>query len=104
MYAFVKRCFLLVTFIVALPLAALAHGEDKHGMTAVTTGVIKSVLTQAKQLKIQHQMIPEWNMQAMQMKFNLAPTIKIENFKAGQTIKFRMQHKNMMKFTVLEIL
>ncbi|MEH6442744.1 MAG: copper-binding protein [Oceanospirillaceae bacterium] len=104
MYAVIKRYFLLALFIITLPVTALAHGEDKHEMTVVTTGVIKSVLTQTKQLKIQHQMIPEWDMQAMQMKFSLALPLKIENFKEGQTIKFRMRHSNMMKFTVLEIL
>mgnify|MGYP000144404988 CR=1 FL=1 len=103
MYSLTKHWASLALLVCSVSFSAQAVQMNKQ-KEVITTGVVKSVLTQTKQLKIQHQMIPEWDMKAMQMKFNLAPNLDIKDFKQGQTIKFRMEHKNMMKFTVLEVL
>lgn len=103
MYSLVKTKVFSALIIASCSLAVQA-GQANKPIEVVTTGVVKSVLTQAKLLKIQHQKIPEWDMQAMQMKFSLAPNLNIQDFKQGQTIKFRLKHNNMMKFTVLEVL
>lgn len=70
----------------------------------ITSGVVKGVVPSTKQLKIRHQPIPEWSMGAMQMKFFLAPYLQISDFHEGQKIKFRLHQKNMMKYTILEVL
>ncbi|MCO4757992.1 MAG: copper-binding protein [Oceanospirillaceae bacterium] len=88
------------------------HSMHQHSASAtqaqvaevITSGVVKGILPSTNQLKIRHQPIPEWSMGAMQMKFFLAPYLEITDFQEGQEIKFRLHQKNMMKYTILEIL
>ncbi|BBB25643.1 hypothetical protein AMJAP_1046 [Amphritea japonica ATCC BAA-1530] len=87
------------------------HATMHHAMKAdsamqgevVVDGVVKRVLTDSKQIIVQHQPIPQWNMSAMQMKFDLADGLLVSDFKVDQEIHFRLGHKNMMKFTILEL-
>jgi Cu/Ag efflux protein CusF len=103
MYSLTKHWAALAFLVCSVSFSANAAQMNKQE-EVVTTGVVKSVMTETNQLKIKHQMIPEWDMKAMQMKFNLAPNLNVKDFKQGQTIRFRMKHKDMMKFTVLEVL
>lgn len=70
----------------------------------VAEGVVKRIFADSKQVMVQHQPIPEWNMSAMQMKFNLADGLSVADFKEGQAIRVRLQQSNMMKFTVVKLL
>ncbi|WP_432472611.1 copper-binding protein [Amphritea sp. HPY] len=86
------------------------HNMENHaGMKmmaeeVIATGMVKGVLSNTAQLKVQHQPIAEWKMAAMQMKFNLAPGISVADFQEGQHIRFRLKQENMMKFTITEVL
>ncbi len=106
-----SACFALTSF------QAVAQDSGSHSMhhhsastteaqvaEVITSGVVKGVLPSTNQLKIRHQPIPEWSMGAMQMKFFLAPYLEISDFQEGQQIKFRLHQKNMMKYTILEVL
>lgn len=79
-------------------------GMNMMAEEVVATGVVKDVLTETAQLKVQHQPIAEWKMSGMQMKFNLAPGISVADFQEGQHIRFRLKQENMMKFTITEVL
>ncbi|UTW04199.1 copper-binding protein [Amphritea atlantica] len=70
----------------------------------VAEGVVKRVLADSNQIMVHHQPIPEWNMSAMQMKFNLADGLSVADFKEGQAIRFRLQQSHMMKFTIVKLL
>lgn len=96
---------------------AVAQDSNSHSMyhhaapnakapvsEVITSGVVKGIVPSTNQLKIRHQPIPEWSMGAMQMKFFLAPYLEISNFHEGQKIKFRLHQKNMMQYTILEVL
>jgi Cu/Ag efflux protein CusF len=86
---------------------AMNHSAQAMNMMAsdvLISGVVKGVLSETGQLKIQHQAIPEWSMGAMQMKFTLASGLSAADYREGQQIKFRLQQENMMKFTITEIL
>lgn len=109
----------LVGCSVMLCAAALTAQAEEHSMNhkhkqmasvqsmaevVTTSGVVKGVLAQTNQLKVQHQRIPEWDMREMQMKFNLAPGMQASDFKEGQPIEFRLKQQNMMKFTITEVI
>lgn len=79
-------------------------GMNMMAEEVIATGMVKGVLTETAQLKVQHQPIAEWKMSAMQMKFNLAPGISVADFQEGQHIRFRLKQENMMKFTITEVL
>jgi len=94
-------------------MAAAEHSQHKMenhaGMNmmaeeVIATGMVKGVLTETAQLKVQHQPISEWKMAGMQMRFQLAPGISAADFKEGQHIRFRLKQENMMKFTITEVL
>lgn len=70
----------------------------------ITSGSINRIVKEQKQLIVKHEAIPEWNMKTMQMKFALATGISIDDFQVGQQIRFKLQQKNMMKFTIVEVL
>ena len=96
---------------------SVQHNESKHGSMhhatesdsamqgeVVVEGVVKRVLAESKQLIVKHQPIPQWNMSAMQMKFDLADTLFVSDFKVDQKIRMRLKQSHMMKFTILELL
>ncbi len=106
----------LVSCTVLLWAAALTAQAEEHKMmhkqvasaqsmaeVVTTSGVVKGVLVQSNQLKVQHQRIPEWDMHQMQMKFNLAPGMQATDFQEGQTIRFHLKQENMMKFTITDV-
>jgi len=106
-----SACFALTSFQ-AVAQDSGSHSMHQHSVSTtqaqvaevITSGVVKGILPSTNQLKIRHQPIPEWSMGAMQMKFFLAPYLEITDFHEGQKIKFRLHQKNMMKYTILEIL
>nr|WP_228050858.1 copper-binding protein [Pontibacterium sinense] len=106
-----SACFALTSFQ-AVAQDSGAHSMHQHSAATaetqvaevVTSGVVKGILPSTNQLKVRHQPIPEWSMGAMQMKFFLAPYLEITDFHEGQKIKFRLHQKNMMKYTILEVL
>ena len=111
----VALCFstgFVLTSFQAVAQDSSAHSMHQHKTPTaqapvaevITSGVVKGVVPSTKQLKIRHQPIPEWSMGAMQMKFFLAPYLQISDFHEGQKIKFRLHQKNMMKYTILEVL
>lgn len=87
-------------------------GHQMEGKTAmqmmakevITEGVVSRINGETAQLIIHHQPIPEWKMSEMQMKFGLGPGLALKDFEVGQQIRFRLQHENMMKFTITEVL
>ncbi len=107
----------LVSCSVLLCAAALTAQAEEHKMehkqmasaqsmaeVVTTSGVVKGVLADTNQLKVQHQRIPEWDMRQMQMKFNLAPGMQAADFKEGQAIRFHLKQQNMMKFTITDVI
>lgn len=70
----------------------------------VVEGVVTRVLAGSGQVMVKHQPIPEWNMPAMQMKFNLADGLSVADFTAGQSIRFRLKQSSMMTFTIVKLL
>ncbi len=72
--------------------------------TVIVTGVVKRLLADTGQVIVQHQPIPDWNMSAMQMKFDLTSGLSTTDFTEGRQIRFRLQQSNMMKFTIVELL
>ncbi|MBR9867857.1 MAG: copper-binding protein [Oceanospirillales bacterium] len=70
----------------------------------VVDGVVKRVLAGSGQIMVKHQPIPEWNMSAMQMKFNLADGLSVTDFTEGQSIRFRLKQSSMMTFTIVKLL
>ncbi len=70
----------------------------------VVEGVVKRVIAGSGQIMVKHQPIPEWNMPAMQMKFNLADGLSVADFTAGQSIRFRLKQSSMMTFTIVKLL
>ncbi|WP_261841599.1 copper-binding protein [Aliamphritea ceti] len=106
----------LASCTVLLWAAALTAQAEEHKMmhkqvasaqsmaeVVSTSGVVKGVLAETNQLKVQHQRIPEWDMRQMQMKFNLAPGLQATDFQEGQEIRFRLQQQNMMTFTITDV-
>ncbi|MEH6579557.1 MAG: copper-binding protein [Amphritea sp.] len=81
-----------------------SHAMNMMASDVLISGVVKGVLSETGQLKIQHQAIPEWSMGAMQMKFTLASGLSAADFSEGQQIKFRLHQENMTKYTITEIL
>lgn len=106
-----SACFAL-TGVQAVAQESNSHAMHQHTTSTAhapvaevtTSGVVKGIVRSTNQLKIRHQPIPEWSMGAMQMKFFLAPYLEITDFHEGQKIKFRLYQKNMMQYTILEIL
>lgn len=72
--------------------------------TVIVSGEVKRLLADTGQVIVQHQPIPDWNMSAMQMRFDLADGLSVADFTEGQQIRFRLQQSNMMKFTIVELL
>lgn len=83
---------------------AMNHTAQAMASEVVTAGVVKAVLADTRQLKVQHQAIPEWDMGAMQMKFGLAEGISPAQFSDGQQIKFRLRQEHMMTYVITEVL
>ncbi len=80
-----------------------AHTSDTLTATVNASGIIKAILLNTRQLKVQHDPIVEWHMGSMQMKFQLAADIDISSVKVGQQIRFTLHQQGIGKYVITEL-
>lgn len=65
--------------------------QENKFASATVEGVINSVDTQTRVLNISRGPIEKWQRPAMTMDFHLSPRLKINDFEAGERIRFRFE-------------
>ncbi len=93
------------------PLLADSHGQG-HGQeikhlsgtdrteAVFARGVVRAVISESRRVRIYHEPIAAWKMDAMQMTFHLAPDVDINALKEGMEIKFMTQSPSVGKYVI----
>lgn len=77
--------------------------DDPTDNLAWTTGVIRNVMLDHKMLTIQHSPIPAWQWPAMQMDFMVKDDVDMNQFVAGQSIRFLIEKTAKGQYVVADV-
>ncbi|MEH6473708.1 MAG: copper-binding protein [Halopseudomonas sp.] len=86
------------------PMSDTAMPSMPVANTVTAKGVVKHIDAAARKVKVMHQPIPAWNMDAMQMTFHLAPQVDISGLKNGETIHFKLTNPSVGNYHIIELM
>lgn len=71
--------------------------------TVTVGGVVVAVLPEQRQLKVRHEAIEAWQMGPMQMRFEVAPQVSLDDVHAGQRIQFKLRREGIGRFQIVQL-
>jgi Cu/Ag efflux protein CusF len=88
----------------SVPSTGGRHDERPHGVVRASgVGVVRGIDTAAKKIKLDHQSIKKFNLEAATHEFEVKSPKSLEGLKQGDSVKFVLEKAAGSGYTIIEI-